>query len=312
MPALPSLQLNASGSGSPRSGIKIAGTIKHHPRTVHRTDINSGFVSAEIELAPTDAAVFVEEVSTTGWPQVAAMVGERKCPTPGPIGAGPGEVRKYARGLDLINHSRRLAIGTAQLFSVRPFTQAVRVVGPSSAVSPGQILIADQVHSKKIGFNRPVPLIGRAIQHILFIAPVGGLARAVRVEIGGIKVGVETQRHPGEAGGAVTGRIVHETVLAIPSVHYHSHAPLLEIAGAVDANGFFFRFAQGRQKQRGEDSNDSDNDEQLDQRKRPPRTMVTRQGTARRSRFEYHHTPLDGISMARIPRSVTRNLADSD
>lgn len=56
-----------------------------------------------------------------------------------------------------------------------------------------------------------------------------------------------------------------ELVAIIPGVHVNRQSELLGVVKALDALGLFLGFGQGRQKERGEDGNDSDDHEQLNQ-----------------------------------------------
>src|SRR5438874_6860128 len=56
-----------------------------------------------------------------------------------------------------------------------------------------------------------------------------------------------------------------EPALVIVGEHLAAQAQLLEIIQARNAPGALFGFAEGRQKHRGKDGNDRDDDEQFDQ-----------------------------------------------
>src|SRR6266446_1937119 len=116
-----------------------------------------------------------------------------------------------------------------------------------------------------------MPLIGGTVEHVLLVPLVlDGRARAVWIQVGRVKVGVQAQTHPGKAAGSVRGGVSGEVFPVVPGVHGDSDAPLLEIAGALNPHGLKLGLAHRRQQQCRQDGDDRNDYQQLDQSKACP------------------------------------------
>ncbi len=153
------------------------------PSNPPKSGVNGGLEPVQIELPPVDAAIFIEEVAPDGHALAAPMVrgGETLRGRPG--GGKPLHSWGSADALDLVDHDRRLAIGTAKLLPQDPFAQPlVIVVRPCQRIiiSPGQELVTNQVHPVDgVRFIGAVPFIGGTIKHILLGSLADGCAPAV-------------------------------------------------------------------------------------------------------------------------------------
>src|SRR6266436_1849611 len=68
-----------------------------------------------------------------------------------------------------------------------------------------------------------MPLIGGTVEHVLLVPLLlDGRARAVWIQGGRVKVGVQAQTHPGKAAGSVRGGVSGEVFPFVPGVHGHS------------------------------------------------------------------------------------------
>src|ERR1035437_7477787 len=122
---------------SPGAWIEVRGAIEYCPATCRRAYVDGRLVPGQIEFPPEHAAIFVEEIPPDGYACAVPMVREWKTLAGHWGRTEPRKNGGRAGRLYLVNHDRRLAIGTAKLLPVGPFTQPVGiVVRPSGGIAP--------------------------------------------------------------------------------------------------------------------------------------------------------------------------------